>query len=65
MLRGVESDAVKMFEAHPAEDVEMDLAGTVIPDDECGKIGSHAHSQKSGAPQCGVVVLRFTAWWSQ
>ena len=34
MRRGVESDAVGRFEAYPAEDVEMDLAGTVIPDDE-------------------------------
>ena len=28
------SDAVKRLEAYPAEDVEMDLAGTAIPDDE-------------------------------
>ena len=34
MIQGVESDAAKSFEAYPPEDVEMDLAGTVIPDDE-------------------------------
>ena len=32
--RGVESDTVKRHEAHPAEDVEMDLTGADIPDDE-------------------------------
>ena len=30
VIRGVESDAVKRVEAHPAEDVEMDLTGTAI-----------------------------------
>ena len=30
----MESDAVKRFEGYSGEDVEMDLAGTVIPDDE-------------------------------
>ena len=34
MIEGVESDAVKRLEAYPTEDVEMDLAGTAIPDDE-------------------------------
>ena len=34
MIRGVESDAVKRLEAYPAEDVEMELPGTAIPDDE-------------------------------
>ena len=72
------------FETYPAEDVEMDLAGTDVPDDEfreepqleepkvleeggtqCGKIGSHAHSQTSGASQQGIVVSRFSDWWSQ
>ena len=33
-FREVESDAVKRLEAYPAEDVEMDLAGTAINDDE-------------------------------
>ena len=32
VIRGVECDAVQMF-AHPAEDVEMDLAGAA-PDDK-------------------------------
>ena len=30
----MESDAVRRFEAYPAEDVKMDLAGTALPDDE-------------------------------
>ena len=30
----MESDAVKRLEACPAEDVEMDLAGTAVPDDD-------------------------------
>ena len=34
MIRGVESEAVQRLEAYPAEDVEMDLTGTAIPDDE-------------------------------
>ena len=34
VIREVESDAAKRFEAYPAEDVEMDLTGKVIPDDE-------------------------------
>ena len=34
VIRGVESDAVKRQEAYPAEDVEMDLAGADISDDE-------------------------------
>ena len=34
MFRGVESDAVKRFEVYPTEDVEMELTGTAIPDDE-------------------------------
>ena len=34
VIRGVESDAVKRHEAYPAEDVEMDLSGADIPDDE-------------------------------
>ena len=34
MLRGVESDGVRRFEAYPAEDVEMDMAETVLADDE-------------------------------
>ena len=34
MIRGVESDAVKRHEGYPAEDVEMDLTGADIPDDE-------------------------------
>ena len=34
VIRGVESDAVKRHEAYPAEDVEMDLTGADIPDDE-------------------------------
>ena len=34
MIRGVESDVVKRLEAYPAEDVEIDFAGTAIPDDE-------------------------------
>ena len=34
VFRGAESDAVKRLEAYPAEDVEMDLQGTAIPDDE-------------------------------
>ena len=34
MIRGVESDVVKRLEAYPAEDVEMDFAGTVTTDDE-------------------------------
>ena len=34
MIRGVESDAVRRQEAYPAEDVEMDLTGADIPDDE-------------------------------
>ena len=34
MIRGVESDVVKRLEAYPAEDVEMELPGTAIPDDE-------------------------------
>ena len=29
-----QSDAAKRFEAYPAEDVELDLTGKVIPDDE-------------------------------
>ena len=33
VFRGAESDAVKRLEAYPAEDVEMDLAGTAIPDE--------------------------------
>ena len=28
------SDAIKRLEAYPAEDVEMDLAGTAVPDDQ-------------------------------
>ena len=34
MIREAESDIVKRLEAYPAEDVEMDFAGTAIPDDE-------------------------------
>ena len=34
MIRGAESEAVQRLEAYPAEDVEMDLTGTAIPDDE-------------------------------
>ena len=34
VIRGVESDVVKRLEAYPAEDVEMELPGTAIPDDE-------------------------------
>ena len=34
MIRGAESDTVKRHEAYPAEDVEMDLTGADIPDDE-------------------------------
>ena len=34
MIRGVKSDAIRRHEAYPAEDVEMDLTGADIPDDE-------------------------------
>ena len=34
VVRGVESDAVRRFEAYPGEDAEMGVAGTVVPDDE-------------------------------
>ena len=34
MIRGAGSDVVKRLEAYAAEDVEMDLAGTAIRDDE-------------------------------
>ena len=34
VTRGVESDVVKRLEAGPAEDVEMELPGTAIPDYE-------------------------------
>ena len=34
MIRGVESDVVKRLEAYPAEDVEMEFAGTPTTDDE-------------------------------
>ena len=33
-LQGVESDAVRWHEAYPAEDVELDLISTAMPDDE-------------------------------
>ena len=33
-MSGVESDVVKRLEAYPSEDVEMELPGTAIPDDE-------------------------------
>ena len=34
VIRRVESDVVKRLEAYPTEDVEMDLPGKAIPDDE-------------------------------
>ena len=34
MIRRAESDAVKRLEAYLAEDVEIDFAGTALPDDE-------------------------------
>ena len=34
VIRGAESDAVRRHEAYLAEDVEMDLTGADIPDDE-------------------------------
>ena len=34
VIQEVESDTIKRLEAYPAKDVEMDLTGTDIPDDE-------------------------------
>ena len=34
VVRGVESDAVRRFEAYPGEDAEMGLAETAVPDNE-------------------------------
>ena len=34
LIHGIESDAVTRSEAYPAEDVEMDMSGTAVPDDE-------------------------------
>ena len=45
MIRGVESDAVKRFQAYPAEDVEMKLAGTFILDDEFHEETQHEESK--------------------
>ena len=34
LIRGIESDAVRRFDAYPAEDLVMDMPGTAMPDDE-------------------------------
>ena len=48
MIRGVESDVVKRLEAHPAEDVEMDFAGTAVPDDE---FHEEPHLEEANVPE--------------
>ena len=48
MIRKAESDVVKRLEPYPAEDVEMDLAGTTIPDDE---FQEGPHLEKAKVPE--------------
>ena len=56
MIRGVESDTVKRHDAFPADDVEVDLAGADIPDDEFPE-EPHVEEAKVSRrnSQCGEV----------
>ena len=48
VIRGVESDVVKRLEAYPAEDVEMELPGTAIPDDD---FHEEPHLEEANVPE--------------
>ena len=78
VIRGVESDAVRKHEAYLAEDVEMDLTGADIPDDEFSEErrieeaeSSRRNTQQSRVftriwdiPARGIPLSHFTNWWS-
>ena len=55
VIRGVESDVVKRLEAYPAEDVEMELPGTAIPDDE---FHEEPHLEEAKVPEEIPNVVR-------
>ena len=60
LIRGVESDVVKRLEAYPAEDVEMELPGTAIPDDEFHEEPQHEEAKvPEEIPNCvRLAVMR-------
>ena len=48
MIRGAESDAVKRQEAYPAENVDVDLIGTALPD---GEFCEEPHLEEAQVPE--------------
>ena len=51
VIRGIERDTIKRFEAYPAGDVEMDVSGPAVPDDEF-------HEEQVGTSQQRTFVSR-------
>ena len=63
VIRGVESDAVRRHEAYPAEDVEMDLTGADIPNDE---FSEEPHVEEAKVPEeipnaVRLAIMRHTS----
>ena len=51
VLRGIDRDTIKRFEAYPAGDVKMDVSGPAAPDDEF-------HEEPVGTSQQRTFVSR-------
>ena len=64
VIGGVENDPIRRHEAHPAEDVEMDLSSADVPDDE---FPEERHVEEVRVPKRypKIASSRFANWWSE